>query len=177
MDIADDEILMDFVKETKELMTQLTEVLEEVEGDVHNAPKLATYAQVIDRIVGGASTVAMNMPQPNAAIDKIADYCKLCKIVGFKTSQMKGTEGFYDICIALLMDATDVLSEMLGHLEKKQNVDLKEVISQTMIDRVKWVNEKFSSDFHDSMTLKKKSTGQQLVQNDVDALMAKLGFG
>lgn len=173
--LLDDEILKDFISETKYLVMQLLGILEEAESGEDQSHRLETYGQVVDRIMGGAKSLALDIKDMNHPIHKIADYSAVCKAVGYKTSQIQGNPDFYSLCVALLMDATEVLNEILESLEKNQQMDIKEVVSQTLIDRVKWVSKKFSAEFRSSVAINKQSP-QKMTQDEIDALLSKLGF-
>jgi hypothetical protein len=171
-----DEFLEDFVKETRDLVQQMQEHLEKAEGGIAECKNLETYGQLVDRIMGGATSLAMNLSTPNDAVQKIADYAAVCKAVGYKASQIKDNVSFYGICCALLMDSTEVLDVMLDIVQKGEDVDLKKVVSEKLIDRLKWVSGKFSAEYRESVAVK-KTDGPKMSQNDIDALMAKLGLG
>jgi len=175
-DITHNEILKDFIAETKSLIAQMQEILQEVEEDITLASRLENYGQLVDRIMGGARVMAMDIQEQSHPIHKIADYTGICKAVGYKTSQLKENVGFYQVCVALLMDATDILEELIQEVEKgSTNFNLKQLMSQTLIDRLKWVSEKFSTEFRSSVEVKTGSS-QKMTQDEIDKLMAKLGL-
>ena len=175
--IANEEILKDFVKETKGLIAQMQETLLDAEADITLAQSLESYGQMVDRIMGGARIIAVDMQDKNHLIHKLADYTGICKAVGYKTSQIKDNHEFYQICVALLMDATDLLEEMMNEIEKgSPSLSLKEIISQTLIDRLRWVSEKFSSEYRESVEIKSDSKVTKLSQDEIDKLMSKLGL-
>lgn len=178
-DITHNEILKDFIEETKSLIAQMQEILQEVEEDITLASRLENYGQLVDRIMGGARVMAMDMDikDPHHPIHKIADYTGICKAVGYKTSQLKENVGFYQVCVALLMDATDILEELIQEVEKNSaSFNLKLLVPQTLIDRLKWVSEKFSTEFRSSVEIKTGNTSQKMTQDEIDKLMAKLGL-
>ena len=176
--MANEEILLDFIKESRDLIQQMHILLEEVEGDMSQAAKLADYGQYVDRIMGGARTLSAHLPNSPEMIQKIADYAAVCKAVGYKTSQITNNQNFFNICIALLMDATDVLYEIVELISSNSKVNLKEVISQTLIDRVNWVSNKFSSEISGTVasSVDKAPEGPKMSQNEIDELMSKLGL-
>lgn len=167
------EMIVEFIKESKDIIVDLTEALNHAEAGTKQAAHLETYGQMVDRIFGGAKTLALHIEGGNPTLSKIGDYAAVCKAVGYKASQIKDNENFYAVCVALLMDVTDVLVEMFAKLEKHQELDPKEVISQTLIERLKWVSGKFSSDVRETVAIKKNT---KLGQNEIDDLLQKLGI-
>lgn len=176
-DFANEEILKDFVKETKSLIAQMQETLQDAEEDLTLAQGLESYGQMVDRIMGGARIIALDMKDKNHPIHKVADYTGICKAVGYKTSQIKDNAGFYQVCVAFLMDATDILEELMNQIEKgTTNLNMKEIMSQTLIDRLKWVSGKFSSEYRESVEIKSDSKVTKMTQDEIDKLIAKLGL-
>lgn len=169
----DNEILKDFLVESKKLVQEAHDLLESVEGDMTQVQRLQDYGNAIDRIMGGAKSIAILAP-PDHSLHLISDYSALCKAVGYKTSQIIENENFYNTCVALLLDATETLQGLLDNTDKS-STDLKKMFESTFIDRVRWVSEKFSSDFNASVDAK-GSAGKKLAQSEIDDLMKKLGF-
>jgi hypothetical protein len=112
-----DEILKGFIEETRVLITEMQSLLETAEEGLTQAQSLETFGQRVDRIMGGARTLASNIEGPKglqAAIHQLADYAAVGKAVGYKASQLKDNAGLYTICVALLLDATDVMSQIFS---------------------------------------------------------------
>jgi len=175
--ITHDEILKDFLQETKDLIAKMQEILEEAEQDIKLAPRLENYGQMVDRIMGGTRLIALDIKDKDHALHKIADYTGICKAVGYKTSQIRDNPAFYQICIALLMDATDILQELVKEVERgTTNVNLKEMMSKTLIDRLKWVSDKFSAEYRSSVKVGSGAVSSKMSQEEIDKLMSKLGL-
>ncbi|WP_295905810.1 hypothetical protein [uncultured Bdellovibrio sp.] len=168
----DKEIVEDFVNESKSLIEELIDLLESIEGDFSQVQKLADYGNNVDRIMGGAKSLAMMAP-PDHALHMISDYAALCKAVGYKASQITDNEQFYDVCVALLLDATETLSVLLNNIEKEGKV-LKETIPQAFIERLRWVSSQFSEAY--SMSVGTGTAPQKLRQSEIDDLLKKLGL-
>ena len=175
MTTPNDQIILDFIQESRTIIEDLDTALEQAEGGMAQFQHLETYGQYVDRILGGAKTLAMNIPGGHPTIEKIGDYAAVCKAVGYKASQIRDNAGFYSVCVALLMDATEVLTEMFNLLSNNQNINAKEVISQTLIDRLRWVSGKFSAEYRATVSIKKQSP--KMNQEEIDNLLAKLGLG
>lgn len=171
--ISNDPIIVDFIEESKNIIIDLNEALNHAEGGIRLSSHLETYGQMVDRILGGAKTLAMNVDGGHPIIEKIGDYAAICKAVGYKASQIKDNEQFYSVCVALLMDATEVLVEMLDALENGQAIDTKDMISQTLIERLRWASSKFSAEYRESVAVKKVP---KMNQDEINILLAKLGI-
>lgn len=168
-----DEILKDFQVESKKLIKEMKTVLDKCEGDMTLARSLEDYGMYVDRIMGGAKNIAINVSDPGHIIHKIADYSGVCKAVGYKSSQVTDNEPLFDTCVALLMDATDVLEVMFRNLIQKPAVPIDQLINQHLIDRLKWVSQKFGENYRSSVAI-----GQQkMSQGEIDGLLRKLGVG
>ncbi|PWU20046.1 MAG: hypothetical protein C5B49_04865 [Bdellovibrio sp.] len=177
MEPQDRDLLKAFQDESKSLLDQMKDLLDKSEGDVAQAPLLEDYGNLVDRVMGGAKSLALLEKDPDHLIHKVADYAAICKAVGYKSSQVWDNEPFYEICVALLMDATEILESLIGRLTTDPTtVDMKALINQQLIDRLKWVSAKFLADFRASVDVsgvKKK----RMSQNDIDGLLKKLGIG
>lgn len=167
------EILNEFIVESKSIIKISTDVLDKVEGKIVQAEHLKEYGNYVDRIMGGAKSIGA-LARPDHAVNLVADYAALCKAVGYKASQISDNEQFFDICVALLQDATENLESILDNLDKGPE-ELKSSISSTFLDRLRWVSNKFSSEYRASLGTEGPS-GKNLEQNEIDSLMKKMGF-
>lgn len=170
----DKEIVEDFVRESKSLIEELLDLLEKIEGNFSEVRRLSDYGNNVDRIMGGAKSLAMMSPNEDSALHMISDYAALCKAVGYKASQIKNNEQFFDICVALLLDATENLSHLINNIDKSEAF-LKETIPQAFIDRLRWVSNQFSEEY--AMSVGRGSAEEpKLGQSDIDDLLRKLGL-
>lgn len=170
----DKEIVEDFVSESKTLIEELIELLENIEGDPTQVKKLADYGNNVDRIMGGAKSLALMAP-PDHALHMISDYSALCKAVGYKASQLKNNESFYNTCVAILLDATETLETLLERIHTP-SATLKETIPQAFIDRLRWVSNQFSAEFRESVDSTGTVNDGKLAQTEIDDLLKKLGL-
>ncbi|MEN0057344.1 MAG: hypothetical protein AAGB31_00810 [Bdellovibrio sp.] len=168
----DKEIVEDFVNESKTLIEELLELLESIEGDYAQVQRLADYGNNVDRIMGGAKSLALMAP-PDHALHMISDYAALCKAVGYKASQIQNNEKFYDICVAILLDATETLNTLLANIHRDGKV-LRQTIPQAFIERLRWVSHQFNEGY--SMSVGTGQSSGKLKQSDIDDLLKKLGL-
>ncbi len=168
-----DEIVLEFQSESRDLIGQLTSLLEEIEGNYSQVKNLETYGQLVDRIMGTAKNL-VDFCEAGKMLQQIADYGEICKLVSYKCAKISDNEALYNVVIAFLQDATEVLSEMVEELQNKELLDVKQKLSDTFLDRLRWLAKQF-----DQITI--KTTGvaptaaDTLAQGDIDALLKKLG--
>ncbi|HPI41851.1 MAG TPA: hypothetical protein PLJ21_13660, partial [Pseudobdellovibrionaceae bacterium] len=170
----DKDILNDFILESKKLVEDSLEILNEVEGQPDQAKRLADYGNLVDRIMGGARSLALLVPKDHA-IHMVSDYAAVCKAVGYKSSQILENDSFFSACVGLLLDATETLEKLLDGVETP-TVELKKSIPGTFIDRLQWVSKRFSKDFRSSVSAVTDPSGA-MSQDDIDGLLKKLGIG
>ncbi len=167
-----DEIVEDFKSESKALIADLMNILEDLEGDFTKVQGLEKYGQVVDRIMGGATTVSMAVDDP-VEIDRIAKFAELCKKVGYRGSQIEKNEDFFHIVVALLMDATETMESVVDCLGKERK-SWNDFLSDTFLDRLKWVNSHFNENTRASVQV---GTGDDaMAQDDINDLLKSLGI-
>lgn len=77
--------------------------------------------------------------------------------------------------MALLLDATEMLHDlMVKHFQSR--VNLKDLFSQTFLDRLKWVSDHFGADVRATVDIH-KGKNQKMSQDEIDQLLKKLRFG
>lgn len=171
----DDSILKDFQTESTELVEQMMTILESCEGDFKQVESLEKYGQIVDRIMGGAQSVAIDFADTNHLIHKIGSYAALCKAVSYKASQIKDNPEFYNISVAFLLDATEILEDMIENVEDENHEHLKEIFSKTFLDRLQWISNQFGKDVRATVKTPTQKENK-MNQNEIDELMKKLGL-
>lgn len=174
------EMISEFKTESKSLMTQMTDILEDLEGDFSKKQKLEDYGQLVDRIMGGAKSLVLILddePIEKEKMERAGQYAELCKMVGYKGSQIENNPEFYNIVVALLLDATETLDRLIDNLGNNKKSELKEVVTNTFLDRLKWVSQHFPSHVRGSVAVDKGLTKDKAQsQADIDALLKQLGL-
>ncbi|MFK8138114.1 MAG: hypothetical protein AB8E15_07130, partial [Bdellovibrionales bacterium] len=135
------------------------------------------YGQIVDRIMGGAKSVAMAVDSPMPS--QIGSYAELCKIVGYKGSQISNDDSFYIVVVAFLQDATEMLEEMVKVTGTEKEAGIAEILSSTFLDRLKWISERFEEGLRASVATKTDDSGvkKENEQGDIDAILKQLGLG
>lgn len=174
MSTLDTEILKEFQAESKNLIEKMTSILESCEGHFDQVKSLEEFGMNVDRIMGAAKSLGMGEEDQKHTIHKIADYSAICKAVGYKASQIRDNEQFYDICVALLLDGTEVLNEMVDALDSN-HLELKELFSTTFLERLRWVSAQFGAEYRSSVEVH-KGAKTKLNQIEIDDLLKKLGL-
>lgn len=165
----DKTILDDFVQESLSLVDKCIELLEEIEQTPSEVEKLSEFANLIDRVMGGAKSLAVGIPSENA-LHLIGDYCAICKSVGYQGAKVKGNEQLFSVTVALLLDAVEMVQVFLNKMDVSCT-ELKKNFTSTFLDRLKWISFQF-----DEMDKKDRGSTQKMQQNEIDELLKKLGL-
>lgn len=173
-DLIDEQIVADFQLESKNLIDQMTEILDSCEGEFDNVKDLEKFGQTVDRIMGGAKSLAVMFTDQSHVIHQIGDYAAICKAVGYKASQIKDNPQFFNICVALLQDATETLDEMVESVTEQNARNVKELLSKTFLERLKWVSAQFGNEYRESVEVNQNSG--KMNQGEIDDLLRKLGL-
>lgn len=165
--MQDIEIIRDFVSESKKIVTECLNLLENIEGNFEQVALLETYGNSIDRIMGGAKTLGLDLSK-ESVLSMISDYATVCKNVGYKAAQIQDNEAFFNICVGLLIDGSEMLFLLLDKVEQPL-AEVKKVIPDEFIGRVRWALQQFSDDVRSTVASK-----PSLSQAEVNALLNKL---
>jgi hypothetical protein len=162
-----EEILEGFIQESKELVSEMTEILEVVESSPDKCPKLEDYGQRVDRIMGSASVILEE--HKSQLLSNILVYSQLCKLIGYKCSQLDGRSELAQITVAFLLDATEMLDEFIDSLGIDPEPDVKSFLTNTYKSRLEMIASKFDSNLRSTV-----GTDGKAVQSQIDDLFAKL---
>lgn len=162
----DKEILTGFIDESKGLLVQCIQILEKIEDEVDEA-ELRKYGNFVDRIMGGAKSIATFLP-PDHSLHLLSDMTELCKAVSYKASYVKDNSQLATLSVALLFDVTEALENILEHLDQPRDQLLRGLTSSFM-DRLKWIAGQFDDGL--SGTLKLSASKNK---TEIEALITKL---
>ncbi len=165
-----DEILVDFKSESKQLIKRMIAVLDQIEGDFAQRAQLENFGQIVDRIMGGAETLAL-VTEKNEQVNMIGRYAQICKLVGYKASQLDNEQMFH-VVVGFLLDASEMLDQIVENLGTPQEVDLKTALPKTFLDRLNWIADKFDKDLRASVAVgsadaQNSTMGDQVLIKDV----------
>ena len=173
-----DEILTEFKQESNGLINELIEILEGVEGDISQRGRLEEYGQKVDRIMGTAKSLA-TADIAKDIMEKIGNYGELCKIVGYKCSQIDKNAGLFDLVIAFLLDATEMLQKMVEDVDQGK-LDFKSLLGQTFLDRLKWIDRQLGEGLRGTVATPAGGAAKKAVadinQKQIADVLAQLGL-
>lgn len=170
-----DELIADFKSESKTLAGQLLEILEAIEGDYSQFRRLEEYGQIVDRIMGTAKSLAVGIPELQTILGPIGNYGELCKAVAYKGSQVANNAELYNIVVALLLDATEMMQEMIENMGSGK-IDLKSVLNATFVDRLRWLEQKFPAHLRASVGPGGASAGAGSATANLNDLLKSFGI-
>lgn len=169
------EILNSFLEESKTLVNQIQEILEEVEEDTSKIEKMKESANLIDRIMGGAKSLAQFAP-PQHALGLVGDISALCKTVSYKALKIPPHHPLFVTSIAFLIETNEILEQILNDFESPRLILQKKYASH-FPERLKWISGEFEKNFNEKLNLKLGESAAGLInQDEVDDLLKKLGI-
>lgn len=132
----DPELVEAFQGECKDLVAKLDQILDQLDqGQSLDETKksLELYGQIIDRMMGAAKALSMK---------RIASFCELGKMMGYKSSQ-SDDESLHQLVIAFLFDATEQVRELIDQLPQSEDENHPMPQAASLLSRLKWLMEKF----------------------------------
>lgn len=160
------DITTEFVSEARNIVKDLYKHLELAEEGLDQRQNLEVFGQMVDRILGSAKTLAVTEPTVSL-YQEIGSLAELCKIVGYRGSQIDKNENFYNVVVALLLDATEMLEVMIEGVGGSGSGDRG--LSGTFLDRLKWVASQFDENTRSSLKV-----GDDLAAKSFDQIFKKL---
>lgn len=141
-----EDILAEFIHESKTLLNELTEVVEKIENDHPAFPSdlLTIYAQRIDRILGAAKTIGLMEPD-NPSLKAIGAIAEICKRMGYKAAEKKDLRllPFFAAFWAEAIENIETLLNCIHDTKKAQT--LVSSISNILQGRLRWLEGKLNS--------------------------------
>lgn len=172
MSDLDQELLADFLRESFKIVDECETLLEDIESDSSQASRLAEFSNKIDRIMGAAKSLAM-LTEADHPLHIIGDVTALCKALGERGSH-GGADPLFTTTVAFLLDAVEITRSLL---EAAGEPDASSAgaaeLKNALVGRVSWIAEIYRG--LPKGMLDEKS--DKLGQNEIDALMKKLGDG
>ena len=172
-----DEILDGFKEESKALIDEMLELLEEIEGNPGLYQRLEEYGIRVDRIMGTAKSLASSGIAAEQT-SQIGAYCEICKIVGYKGSQV-GVQTVFDLVVAFLLDATELLKEMTDEIADSSGTAWRKFTNETFLDRLRWLDKQLGDRLRATVGSSKsdaKAKGGESLQREVDEVLKQLGI-
>ena len=162
-----------FKNESKSVLNEVMPLLEELEGDFSQVGRLADCGQRVDRIMGGARTLAMGIDD-NKGLMILGNYGELCKSVCYRGSRITDNETFYDVVVALLLDAFEMMERMSEEVCTEEEKLWDDLFTDNFLDRLRWVAEQFDSNSNSG--IEDREDSEVMAQDEVDNLLKAMGF-
>lgn len=156
------DVVEDFIKESKSIYTQLEDVLDDYEDDP-SPSKLEHFGQVIDRVMGAAQTIEAH---------KTGKLCELGKIVSYKASQVTDQD-LLNIVTSVLYDTVEVLIKVLHSIEKERIEKVDNFNVDKFSSRLTWLEGKFKDIKRSSVAI---GGADEMDQSSIDKLLEDIGL-
>jgi chemotaxis protein histidine kinase CheA len=161
-----EEVIVDFQKESEGLFNECEELLEDFEDDNSQMGKLEKFGQVIDRVMGAAKSLELNI---------MGTYCELGKTISYKASQSMDI-ALLEIVAAVLFDTMEILQSMNKNLVKYKEEKVEGINLEKFATRLHWLADKFSNIERASVAIDAGGETKLTDQSDIDKLLADLGL-
>lgn len=170
MSDIDQELLSEFLEESRGIVADCESLLEDIENDPSQAGRLGEFANLIDRVMGAAKSLAM-MAAPEHPLNIVGDITALCKAIGERGSNSARNEQLFTVTVAFLLDAVEITRELLDSLEDPDAVVTSDVRA-AILDRVGMISNIYKQMPKDALV---GDAGPKMEQNEIDEIMKKLG--
>ena len=167
---TDQDLVKDFIDESKKLIDECMDLLEELEQKPQQYKSLDVYGNKMDRIMGTSDNIKFLFPE-KTAFSLITDYTKICKRVAYNTTMISNNLSFVTTVISFLMDATETLALLIRKCEATAE-EAKSQINPAFIERLKWLSGKFKEDYKGSVGLGRDAMNQ----DSINDLLKKMGL-
>lgn len=167
------ELLDEFKTESNSLIKELEDLLDDIEDDFSKKDELNNFAQIIDRIMGSAQSLA-SFGFEQAEITKLGDFAELCKQIGYRGANLEDEE-FYNVTIAFLFDSIESMKKLLINIgDETQKTKINELLVSTFLSRLKWILDQFEIKKVNKTNYTKAESVQMKSQEEIDALLKSL---
>lgn len=160
------ELIEEFKSESQEIVETLLDQLDEIEADLGRIRELESYGQKVDRIMGGAMSLAMMLGN-DPLLMQIGSCAGMCKAVGYRGSQVGENKALSNAVVAFLIDMTELIRDMVEACGEENSFDLEDRVFLTMTDRLKWISEQFQQGLRSSL----KIDEDQDLSKDIEKFM------
>lgn len=176
MEAQDSKLMNEFRTRAQPLIRQLNTLLEAVEPQMSEAARLRDYGRIVDLILQSSRTLGQSIDSLQHPIHRISDYALVCRSVALHTSEIVENQALYDTAVALLMDATEVLADMISLTSAQAAGEdpVKKYLNQKLVERLQWMSYQFR-DLESKVRPKIEEEENKMSQNDIDDLLKKLG--
>ncbi len=165
----DPNLLEAFANESRKIVNNLMMILKEIKGKSSLHAKLQDYGNQVDRIMGGATSLALTTSEEHA-LNLLSEYTNICKNIAYKADKNTGNAQFYNLCVAFLFEGTATLQFLVDRINEPVG-SLKKACESSMIERFRWVAQQIKLADSEAIGF----DHNRLTQDDVDDLFKKMG--
>ena len=136
----DKEILTYFVDESNQVLTELAQIVEQLEetADQFPAMLLSDFSQKIDRIMGASKTMSIDAPE-HMGFQRISKIAELCKLMGRKATEKKSTK-LLPLYAAFWSDTIEVTQSLIASIEDvKKTEEIAKSFPAVLQRRLEWL--------------------------------------
>lgn len=167
------DLMNEFKSESEDLVNQMIGILESCESGASGPVAMEDFGQLADRMMGGARQLVSNLGGDHSSLTSVAKFTQLCKLLGYKASQLGPTSALLPVSVGVLLDASEELRTMIVNL-KEQDGGGSAVVSTALLERLKWLNEQFGANIDGGVPM---SSGRIIDPNQLNALFDQLKKG
>lgn len=136
-----DEILKEFEAESKTIVQDALLILNGILENLDQYRDLSIYSNAIDRIMGGAATVAIEY-KPDHPLHLVKEYTLVCKVLSLQLAESDSNRELLKSCVALLVEATKIVEKLLRNLHLS-GTEIFSVIPQNFIGNFNKISDQF----------------------------------
>ena len=136
-----DEILEEFDAESKTIVQEALSILNTVLENLDQFRDLSKYSNAIDRIMGGAATVAIEY-RADHPLHLVKEYTLVCKVLSLQLAESDSNRELLKSCVALLVEATKIVEKLLKSLHLSAT-EISSVIPQNFIFNLSKISDQF----------------------------------
>jgi chemotaxis protein histidine kinase CheA len=129
-----DEILREYIHDAQSILKDLNQILELLEEDPSRFELLEEFGQKVDRIMGAAKSMGLDLS------GKISDYCKRSS---YKAAQAQSPQ-LTVICTAFLAEAVEDLEVITNSLYHSGQEEMDPVLLKTLYSRMEFLASRLS---------------------------------
>jgi len=153
----DPEILAYFVTESNQVLKELAGVVERLENsqDAFPADLMAEFSQKIDRIMGAAKTMSLQVPD-HPGFMRIGKLAELCKTLGYRAAEKKSPE-LLPLFTAFWSDTIEVTQNLVNAINdmwKSEQIAVS--FSVVLQKRLEWLFRQVAGDDAGAVTERNK---------------------
>ena len=140
------EILNDFCQESKKICVELDTIIDDIDDEDCEQMKagLERYGQTIDRVMGASKSLQLN---------QVGRLCELGKTISYKASQVS-EEALLALVVSSMADCTQTLRKLILRVEVDRTEDIPNFNLKAFLERLVWLEGKFSNISRSSVAIK-----------------------